>query len=140
MRMSSVRERRVINQRRVKEPSELRMSSQTPRVDPQQISQLNFPVFRLIGQVTSQPQQDQIIIASPTTGGEMVALTNVRTSNNSNYDIQGWYEFVCRTNDSGDAGFLVLDSVKCLLPQGEEMSVNGVVALQQLSGKFPELY
>ncbi|SCW03155.1 LAFE_0G04170g1_1 [Lachancea fermentati] len=116
------------------------MSSQTPRVDPQNIAQCNSPVFRIIGQVKSQPQQDQIIVASPTTGGEMVTLSNVRTSSNVNFEIGAWYEFVCRSNDSGDVGFLVLDSVKCVFPAGEEISVGGVVALQQLCSKFPELY
>ncbi|SCU96074.1 LAFA_0G04082g1_1 [Lachancea sp. 'fantastica'] len=115
------------------------MSSLTPRVDPQQLGQLSSPVFRIIGQVTAQPQRDQIIIASPTTGGEMVSLTNVRTSTSVNYELQEWYEFVCRSNDSGDVGFLVLDSVKCVFPPGETISIAGVVALQQLAPKFPEL-
>lgn len=115
------------------------MSTSTPRVDPQQIGQLSSPVFRIIGQVTAQPQPNQIIVASPTSGGEMVSLSNVQTSTSINYELQAWYEFVCRTNDSGDVGFMVLDSVKCVLPPGESMSVGGVVALQQLSNRFPEI-
>ncbi|CAR23962.1 Replication factor A protein 3 [Lachancea thermotolerans] len=115
------------------------MATSTPRVDPQQIGQLSSPVFRIIGQVTAQPQPTQIIVASPTTGGEMISLTNVQTSSNVNYELQAWYELVCRANDFGDAGFLVLDSVKCVFPPGESISVAGVVALQQLSSKFTEI-
>ena len=116
------------------------MSNQTPRVDPQYIAQLQSPVFRIIGKVVSQTGGQEIVITSPTTGGEMITLSNAKTAATNNFEIDNWYEFVCRSNDSGDAGFLVLDAVKCVLAPGEPLSVNGVVALQQLSSQFPELY
>lgn len=70
----------------------------------------------------------------------MITLSQVKLSQGSNIEVGSWYEFVCRNVDTGDIGLMVLDSVKCELKEGEEISVSGIVALQQLSGKFPDLY
>ncbi|AAS52552.1 AEL133Cp [Eremothecium gossypii ATCC 10895] len=116
------------------------MSHQTPRLDPAQIASTNHSVFRLIAKVVAQPKQEEITIQSPTTNREMVTLGSVRVSQLTKFKVEQWYEFVCRASDSGDAGVFVLDSVELPLPSGEELSVDGVVALQQLCSKFPEMY
>lgn len=116
------------------------MSYQTPRIDPQQISTSGLSMFRLIGKVISQSINNEITISSPTLNNKMIELTHVRVSQVANLVIEKWYEFVCRMNDSGDSGFLVLDAVECKLPPGEDISVDGIVALQQLTKKFPNLY
>ncbi|AET41408.1 Rfa3p Ecym_8114 [Eremothecium cymbalariae DBVPG len=116
------------------------MSHHTPRIDPTQVSSTSCSVFRLIGRVAAQPKQDEITIQSPTTNREMITLTSIRVSQLTKFSVDSWYEFVCRAKDSGDAGFFVLDSIKLPLPDGDELSVEGVVALQQLTSKFPEIY
>lgn len=116
------------------------MSNQTPRIDPSQISNTQHSVFRIIAKVLDQPQPKELILQSPTTNGEMITLSQVKLSQGSNIEVGSWYEFVCRNVDTGDIGLMVLDSVKCELKEGEEISVSGIVALQQLSGKFPDLY
>lgn len=116
------------------------MSSETPRLDPREIAGNVSPVFRLIAQVKSQPTESTLVLSSPTEGDEMITLSNVRISLNKQFDVDGWYEFVCRSSDSGEVGFLVLDAVQCLLKENEEISIKGIVALQQLSQKFPEIY
>ena len=116
------------------------MASETPRIDPSEITSNTSPVFRIIAQVKSQPSENTLILASPTTGGEMITLDSVRVSMNKTFGVDSWYEFVCRSSDNGDVGFLVLDAVKCVLNENEEISVNGIIALQQLTKKFPEIY
>lgn len=116
------------------------MASETPRIDPREIAQNVCPVFRLIAQVKSQPTENTLVLGSPTDGGEMVTLSNVRVSLNKQFEPESWHEFVCRSSDSGDVEFLVLDAVPCVLKPNEQISVDGIVALQQLSRKFPEIY
>ncbi|QLL30385.1 hypothetical protein HG536_0A02020 [Torulaspora globosa] len=116
------------------------MASETPRIDPREIAQNVCPVFRLIAQVKSQPTENTLVLSSPTDGGEMVTLTNVRVSLNKQFEAESWHEFVCRSSDSGDVEFLVLDAVPCVLKENEQISVDGIVALQQLCRKFPEIY
>ncbi|AMD20351.1 HDL393Cp [Eremothecium sinecaudum] len=116
------------------------MSHQTPRVDPSRIGTSNYSVFRLIGKVTAQPSQDEITIQSPTSNGGMITLSSVRVSQLTKFKIDVWYEFLCRANDTGDAGFLVLDVLELPLTDGEQLSIDGVVALQNLTEKFPEMY
>lgn len=116
------------------------MASETPRIDPSEITSNTSPVFRIIAQVKSQPNESTLVLSSPTTGGEMISLNNVRVSMNRKFDEDSWYEFVCRSSDNGDVGFLVLDAVQCIFPENEAISVEGVVVLQQLSKKFPEIY
>lgn len=115
------------------------MSHQTPRIDPTRIGSSNHSIFRLIGKVLSQPSRDDITIQSPTTANKMITLSSVRVSQSKNFKLDQWYEFVCRANDTGDAGFLVLDSLELPLRSGDQLSIEGVVALQQLSEKFPEV-
>ncbi|CCE63428.1 hypothetical protein TPHA_0E03380 [Tetrapisispora phaffii CBS 4417] len=116
------------------------MASETPRLDPTEIKDNSFPVFRLIGLVTSQPTESALTLKSPTKDGEMISLTNIRVSMNKQFEVDAWYEFVCRSSDNGDIGFLILDAVKCILEENETISIDGIVALQQLSKKFPEIY
>lgn len=116
------------------------MASETPRLDPREISTSNTPVFRLIAQVKSQPSENQLVLASPTEGGEMITLNNVRVSMYKNFEVGSWHELVCRSSDNGEVGFLVLDAVSCPLKEGEEISIDAVVALPQLAKKFPEIY
>lgn len=116
------------------------MSNQTPRIDPSQVSNTEHAVFRIIGKVIDQPQPTALVVQSPATNGEMLTLSQVKLSQGSNIEVGSWYEFVCRSVDTGDVGLMVLDSVKCELKEGEDISVSGVVALQQLSAKFPDLY
>ncbi|QLQ77951.1 hypothetical protein HG537_0A01980 [Torulaspora globosa] len=116
------------------------MASETPRIDPREISSNVSPVFRLIAQVKSQPTENTLVLGSPTDGGELVTLSNVRVSLNKQFETGSWHEFVCRSSDSGDVEFLVLDAVPCVLGDNEQISIDGVVALQQLTKKFPEIY
>lgn len=116
------------------------MASETPRIDPRQIAQNLHPVFRLVAQVSSQPSENTLVLSSPTDGGEMITLENVRVSMNKQFATGSWHEFVCRSSDSGDLEFLVLDAVPCVLRENEQISVEGIVTLQQLSQKFPEIY
>lgn len=116
------------------------MSSETPRIDPSEIAGSVHPVFRLIAQVKQQPTESTLVLASPTVGNEMMTLNDVRVSMNKQFQIGDWYEFVCRSSDSGEVGFLILDAVLCKFPEGEEISIDGVVALQQLAKKFPDIY
>lgn len=112
----------------------------TPRLDPTQITHSTAKIFRLIAQVKKQPTDDTLILSSPTTGKEFITLDNVRVTTSKKFDIDGWYEFICRGNDSGDNDFLILDSIDCKLNGGENISIDGIVALQQLCSKFPEMY
>lgn len=116
------------------------MASETPRLDPREIAQDHSPVFRIIAQVKSQPSESALVLCSPTEGGEMITLSNVRVSMNKQFEVDSWHEFVCRSSDSGDVGFLVLDAVPCILKENEQISVDGIVALQRLCKKFPEIY
>lgn len=116
------------------------MASETPRIDPREIAQNLHPVFRLIAQVKSHPSENRLVLSSPTDGGEMITLTNVRVSMNKQFESGSWHEFVCRSSDSGDTEFLVLDAVPCVLKENEQISIEGIVTLQQLSKKFPEIY
>ncbi|CCF58771.1 hypothetical protein KAFR_0F01740 [Kazachstania africana CBS 2517] len=117
------------------------MASETPRLDPREISQTHVPVFRLIAQIKSKSSDSILILNSPTVENEMITLDNVRVSSTSiNFEIDSWYEFVCRSSDDGETGFLVLDAVPCKLQEGENISINGIVQLQNLSKKFPEIY
>lgn len=119
------------------------MSSETPRLNPTEISTSNASVFRLIAQVVSQPTESSLILKSPCDAktGEMITLNNVKvTVTNKTYEVDQWYEFICRASDSGDVGFLVLDSVDCKLSENESISINGIIALQNLAKKFPDLY
>lgn len=116
------------------------MSSETPRLDPSEISGTAHPVFRLIAQVKQQPTETSLILSSPTVGNEMLTLNDIRLTMNKQFQIGDWYEFICRANDNGEVGFMILDAVLCQLPDDEEISVDGIVALQQLSKKFPEIY
>ncbi|EDO18996.1 hypothetical protein Kpol_2002p67 [Vanderwaltozyma polyspora DSM 70294] len=116
------------------------MASETPRLDPREIAENVSPVFRLIAQVKSQPSESSLVLSSPSEGGEMITLSNVRVSMNREFDTDAWYEFVCRSSDSGEVGFLVLDAVPCILEENEQISIDGIVALQQLTKKFPEIY
>lgn len=116
------------------------MSNQTPRIDPSEINSTQHSVFRIIAKVIDQPQPNELIIQSPSTNSEMITLSQVKLSQGSNLEIESWYELVCRSVDTGDAGLMVLDSVKCELKDGEDISITGIVALQQLSSKFPDLY
>ncbi|CCD23063.1 Rfa3p NDAI_0B00290 [Naumovozyma dairenensis CBS 421] len=117
------------------------MASETPRLDPTEIANSNASVFRIIAQVKSQPTESTLILSSPSKGNEMITLSNVRLSmTRTPFQIDSWYEFVCRANDTGDVGFLILDSVPCILKENESISIDGIVALQQLTKKFPEIY
>ena len=116
------------------------MSSETPRIDPSEVASSIYPVFRLIAQVKQQPTESTLILASPTVGNEMITLNNVRVSMNKQFQLGSWYEFVCRASDSGEVGFLILDAVLCKLQGDEDISIDGIVALQQLTKKFPEIY
>lgn len=116
------------------------MASETPRLDPREITSSQVPVFRLIAQVKSQPSENKLVLASPTEGGEMVTLADVRVSMSKNFEVGSWQELVCRSSDNGDVGFLVLDAVACPFKTGEDISVEGVVALQNLCKRFPEIY
>lgn len=119
------------------------MSSETPRLGPSEVSSTTAPVFRLIAQVVSQPSDSSLILRSPNDAKteEMITLNNVKVTDTSKtYESEKWYEFICRSSDSGDVGFLVLDSVECPLAEGETMSIAGIVALQNLSKRFPDLY
>lgn len=114
------------------------MSNETPRIAPNNL--VNGPaVFRLIGQIDQQVNESAIIIKSYITPTEEIKIKNVKV-NTSDIEVGKWYEFVCRNSDSGDDGILVLDCIQCPLPDGEEMSIEGVVALQNICGKFPEIY
>lgn len=112
----------------------------TPRVDPTRINQSTAKIFRLIAQVKKQPTDDTLILSSPTTGNEFIALDNVRVTTSKKFNLDSWYEFICRGNDSGDNEFLILDSIECKLNDGENISIDGIVALQQLASTFPEMY
>ena len=121
-------------------------ADQTPRIDPATIasgtSSASVSLFRLIAQVAAQPTETTLVLKSPSgPSKELITLNNVRlTAASRQYDTGKWYEFICRASDSGEVGFLVLDSVECVLREGEELSLDGVVALQQLSSKFPDIY
>lgn len=100
------------------------MASETPRVDPTEISNVNAPVFRIIAQIKSQPTESQLILQSPTISSkngseiEMITLNNIRVSMNKTFETDSWYEFVCRNNDDGELGFF--DSRRCTMQiQGE---------------------
>ena len=119
------------------------MSSETPRLNPNEISNSTVSIFRLIAQVVSQPTQSSLILKSPVDAktNEMITLNNIKLAvTDKTYEVDQWYEFICRASDSGDVGFLVLDSVNCPLQENEQMSIKGVVALQNLSKRFPDLY
>jgi len=119
------------------------MSSETPRLSPTEISNTTVSIFRLIAQVVSQPTSSTLILKSPSDAKteEMITLSNVKlTMADKTYETDQWYEFICRASDSGDVGFLVLDSVSCPLMENEQMSIIGVVALQNLAKRFPDLY
>ncbi|CAI4044321.1 hypothetical protein SUVZ_10G0340 [Saccharomyces uvarum] len=122
------------------------MASETPRIDPTEISNINAPVFRIIAQIKSQPTESQLVLQSPTMsstdGGEieMITLNNIRVSMNKTFEVDSWYEFVCRNNDDGELGFLILDAVLCKFKENEELSLHGAVALQRLCKKYPEIY
>ncbi|CCH60367.1 hypothetical protein TBLA_0C05690 [Henningerozyma blattae CBS 6284] len=119
------------------------MASETPRIPATQIN--NQPsVFRIIGKIKSQPNESTLILESPVgelNAIEMITINNVRiTTMNQKFQIGKWYEFVCRSSDNGDSGFLVLDALECVLKENEDISVEGIVALQNLYGKFPEIF
>lgn len=116
------------------------MATKTPRLDPREITASEAPVFRIIAQVKAQPSENRLVIASPTEGGEMVTLSDVRVSMSKNFEVGSWQELICRSSDNGDVGFLVLDAVACPFKNGEDISIPGVVTLQTLSKKFPEIY
>lgn len=116
------------------------MASETPRIDPREVAHSGCPVFRLIAQVKAQPTEKSLVLSSPTDGGEMITLSNVRVSLGRHFEPGSWHEFVCRSSDSGDVEFLVLDAVPCVLRENEEISVDGIVVLQKLSKNFPEIY
>lgn len=116
------------------------MSNQTPRINASEVNSTQHSVFRIIAKVIDQVQPTELVVQSPSGNGELITLPPVKLSQGSNIDVGSWYEFVCRTVDTGDVGLVALDSVKCELKEGEEMSIAGIVALQQLSSKFPDLY
>lgn len=116
------------------------MASETPRIDPSEITGSSTPVFRLVAQVKAQPTESTLVLSGVTEGQEPITLTNVRVSIGKPFEIDQWYEMVCRANDNGEVGFLVLDAVQCVFPENEEISLEAVVALQKLSRKFPEIY
>lgn len=116
------------------------MATETPRIDPSELTTTDASVFRIIAQVKGQPTENTLVLASPSTNNEMITMNDVRVSMTKQFDVDSWYEFVCRSSDSGEVGFLVLDAVECVLGEGEEISIDGIVALQQLSKKFPEIY
>lgn len=116
------------------------MASETPRIDPCEVAQTQSPVFRLIAQVKSQPNESSLILSSPTEGNEMITLSDVKVSLNKQFDVDSWHEFICRSSDTGEMGFLVLDSVPCVLRDSEQISIDGIVTLQRLAKQFPEIF
>ncbi|CCC71959.1 hypothetical protein NCAS_0I02910 [Naumovozyma castellii] len=118
------------------------MASETPRLDPTEIGNSSSSLlFRIVAQVKSQPSESTLILASPTRANEMITLDHVRFSiPNKTFEAGKWYEFICRGNDQGEVGFLILDSIPCVLGEDEEISLDAIVALQNLNKKFPEIY
>ncbi|QLG75027.1 hypothetical protein HG535_0H03540 [Zygotorulaspora mrakii] len=116
------------------------MASETPRIDPCEVAHTQSPVFRIIAQVKGQPSESSLILSSPSEGNEMITLSDVKVSLNKHFEIDSWHEFICRSSDTGETGFLVLDSVPCILKENEQVSVDGIVALQRLAKQFPEIF
>ncbi|KAH3899672.1 related to Replication factor A protein 3 [Saccharomycodes ludwigii] len=119
----------------------------TKRIDPSELSLFQGHVVRLICKIVSQPNNGSIVLESPSENG-MIRLEQVKIPSEINDRITQerkeagikWFEFICRVGDMGDLSLIILDVVSCVLPNNEELSVDGLVCLNKLTKKISDVY